>query len=216
MVDVTVAYDPDLVRALGVFREEASRFAADPIWSPLLDGVPEVLGVQQLAERGVAIRTLLRTHAGKQWEVARGFRYRILERLSRERIAIAAMPNVSALGKTTLAMAAGETTGDPGQRPMTLQLHNTLTRRVEPFAPLAPPDVSLYTCGPTVYGYAHIGNFRTFLFEDLLRRWLEASGYRVFHVMNLTDVDDKIDQGCRPGRDVASSALHGGLHHGVP
>jgi cysteinyl-tRNA synthetase len=74
---------------------------------------------------------------------------------------------------------------------MSLQLHNTLTRRVEPFVPLAPPRVSLYTCGPTIYNYAHIGNFRTFLFEDLLRRWLEASGYDVFHIMNLTDVDDR-------------------------
>jgi cysteinyl-tRNA synthetase len=74
---------------------------------------------------------------------------------------------------------------------MTLRLHNTLTRRVEPFVPLDAPRVSLYTCGPTVYNYAHIGNFRTFLFEDLLRRWLEASGYNVFHVMNLTDVDDR-------------------------
>ncbi len=74
---------------------------------------------------------------------------------------------------------------------MTLRLHNTLTRRVEPFIPLEPGKVSLYTCGPTVYNYAHIGNFRTFLFEDLLRRWLEASGYDVFHIMNLTDVDDR-------------------------
>ena len=74
---------------------------------------------------------------------------------------------------------------------MTLRLYNTLTRRVEPFQPLQPGRVSLYTCGPTVYNYAHIGNFRTFLFEDLLRRWLEASGYDVFHIMNLTDVDDR-------------------------
>ena len=74
---------------------------------------------------------------------------------------------------------------------MSLRLHNTLTRRTEPFAPLQPGKVSLYTCGPTIYGYAHIGNFRTFLFEDLLRRWLEASGYEVFHIMNLTDVDDR-------------------------
>jgi len=58
---------------------------------------------------------------------------------------------------------------------MRLRLHNTLTRRVEPFVPLQPGRVSLYTCGPTIYSYAHIGNFRTFLFEDLLRRWLEAS-----------------------------------------
>ena len=74
---------------------------------------------------------------------------------------------------------------------MTLALYNTLTRRVEPFAPLAPPRVTLYTCGPTVWNFAHIGNFRTFLFEDLLRRYLEFSAYDVFHIMNLTDVDDR-------------------------
>jgi cysteinyl-tRNA synthetase len=74
---------------------------------------------------------------------------------------------------------------------VTLALYNTLTRRVEPLQPLAPPRVTLYTCGPTVWNYAHIGNFRTFLFEDLLRRWLERSGYDVFHIMNLTDVDDR-------------------------
>jgi len=75
---------------------------------------------------------------------------------------------------------------------MTLRLYNTLNRRVEPFEPLAPPRVTMYTCGPTVWNYAHIGNFRTFLFEDLLRRWLEARGFSVFHIMNLTDVDDRI------------------------
>jgi cysteinyl-tRNA synthetase len=74
---------------------------------------------------------------------------------------------------------------------MTLRLYNTLTRRVEAFEPLAPPRVTLYTCGPTVYNYAHIGNFRTFLFEDLLRRYLEARGFEVLHIMNLTDVDDR-------------------------
>jgi cysteinyl-tRNA synthetase len=75
---------------------------------------------------------------------------------------------------------------------VTLRLYNTLSRQIEPFEPLQRGRVSMYTCGPTVYNYAHIGNFRTFLFEDLLRRWLEASGYDVFQVMNLTDVDDKI------------------------
>src|SRR6266700_2039453 len=75
--------------------------------------------------------------------------------------------------------------------PMTLALYNTLSRRVEPITPLAPPRVTLYTCGPTVWNYAHIGNFRTFLFEDLLRRYLAYSGYDVFHIMNLTDVDDR-------------------------
>jgi cysteinyl-tRNA synthetase len=74
---------------------------------------------------------------------------------------------------------------------MTVRLYNTLSRQIEVFEPLQPGKVSLYTCGPTVYNYAHIGNFRTFLFEDLLRRWLEASGYDVFHIMNLTDVDDR-------------------------
>ena len=74
---------------------------------------------------------------------------------------------------------------------MAVRLYNTLTRQVEPFEPLQPGRVSLYTCGPTVYNYAHIGNFRTFLFEDLLRRWLEARGYDVFQIMNLTDVDDR-------------------------
>jgi cysteinyl-tRNA synthetase len=78
---------------------------------------------------------------------------------------------------------------------MALRLYNTLSHRVEEFAPLRAGRVSMYTCGPTVYNYAHIGNFRTFLFEDLLRRWLEASGFEVFHVMNLTDVDDKTIRG---------------------
>ena len=75
---------------------------------------------------------------------------------------------------------------------MGLSLYNTLTRRIEPFQPLEPPRVTLYSCGPTVWNYAHIGNFRNFLFVDLLRRWLDASGYQVYHIMNLTDVDDRI------------------------
>ncbi len=75
---------------------------------------------------------------------------------------------------------------------MPLQLFNTLSRSVDRFEPIHPGRVSMYTCGPTVWNYAHIGNFRTFLFEDLLRRWLEASGYEVLHIMNLTDVDDRI------------------------
>lgn len=78
-----------------------------------------------------------------------------------------------------------------------VSLFNTLTRRVEPLQPLAPPRVTLYTCGPTVWNFAHIGNFRTFLFEDLLRRWLEHLGYNVFHVMNLTDVDDRTIKAAR-------------------
>lgn len=69
-----------------------------------------------------------------------------------------------------------------------LTLHNTLTRRKEEFLPFKGKTVRLYTCGPTVYDYAHIGNLRTYLFEDFLRRTLEYSGYRVKHVMNITDV----------------------------
>ncbi|MDP2498518.1 MAG: cysteine--tRNA ligase [Candidatus Palauibacterales bacterium] len=74
---------------------------------------------------------------------------------------------------------------------MALRLHNTLTRSLEPFEPLEEGHVRYYTCGPTVYDRAHIGNFRTFVWEDLLRRYLEWKGYRVTQVMNLTDVDDK-------------------------
>ena len=72
-----------------------------------------------------------------------------------------------------------------------LYLYNYLTRKKEPFKPLKRGQVGLYTCGPTVYNFAHIGNLRTYVFEDVLRRTLEYSGYRVRHVMNLTDVDDK-------------------------
>lgn len=69
-----------------------------------------------------------------------------------------------------------------------LKLYNSLTRKKEIFEPLNPPNVNLYTCGPTVYDYQHIGNWRTFLFEDTLRRVLELNGYKVNHVMNATDV----------------------------
>lgn len=74
---------------------------------------------------------------------------------------------------------------------MSLRFFNTLSRTVEAFAPIEPGHVRMYTCGPTVYNRAHIGNFRAYVFEDLLRRHLKWSGYRVTHVMNLTDVDDK-------------------------
>ncbi len=72
-----------------------------------------------------------------------------------------------------------------------IQFHNTLAGKLEEFKPLREGEVKIYTCGPTVYDFAHIGNFRAFLFEDLLRRFLEFKGYKVTHVMNLTDVDDK-------------------------
>ncbi len=90
---------------------------------------------------------------------------------------------------------------------MPLHLYNTLTRRVEEFSPLHPPQVGLYTCGPTVYNFAHIGNLRTYVFEDILKRTLLASGYQVNHVMNITDVghltsdadegEDKLEKGSR-------------------
>jgi cysteinyl-tRNA synthetase len=75
-----------------------------------------------------------------------------------------------------------------------IRLHNTLTNELEPFAPLHKGEVRMYTCGPTVYDFAHIGNFRTFVFQDVLRRFLHSRGYRVQQVMNLTDVDDRIIQ----------------------
>ncbi len=78
---------------------------------------------------------------------------------------------------------------------MTLRLTNTLTGRLEEFEPLEPGHVRMYSCGPTVYAPAHVGNFRSFLFADLLRRYLAWSGYRVTWVMNITDVDDKIIRG---------------------
>src|SRR5437763_7050317 len=72
------------------------------------------------------------------------------------------------------------------------RLYNTLSRRVESFAPGEGDAVRIYSCGPTVYNPAHLGNFRTFLFVDLLRRALKLRGWKVHQVMNLTDVDDKI------------------------
>lgn len=75
---------------------------------------------------------------------------------------------------------------------MSLRLYNTLTQQVEPFSPADSKTVKMYTCGPTVYNYVHVGNLRTFTFQDVLRRWLRARGYQLNHVMNITDVDDKI------------------------
>ncbi len=88
-----------------------------------------------------------------------------------------------------------------------LRLFNTLTRSKEEFKPIQPPQVGLYTCGPTVYGYQHLGNYRTYIFEDILKRTLILLGYRVRHVMNITDVghltsqadegEDKIEKSAR-------------------
>lgn len=80
---------------------------------------------------------------------------------------------------------------------MALCFHNTLTRTKEPFTPLVPGKVGLYTCGPTIYNFAHIGNLRAYMFEDLLSRYLSFRGYDVRHIMNLTDVEDKLIRTCR-------------------
>ena len=68
-----------------------------------------------------------------------------------------------------------------------LRLSNTLSGRIEPFQPLEPRQVKMYTCGPTVYDFVHIGNLRTFVFQDILKRYLRHKGFGVFHVMNITD-----------------------------
>jgi cysteinyl-tRNA synthetase len=73
-----------------------------------------------------------------------------------------------------------------------IRFHNTLSGKTEPFVPQKPSEVRMYTCGPTVYDYAHIGNYRTFVFQDILRRFLKLRGFKLNHVMNLTDVDDRI------------------------
>src|SRR5882724_8389037 len=73
-----------------------------------------------------------------------------------------------------------------------LRLHNTLSGKTEAFVPLRAGEVKMYTCGPTTYDYAHIGNFRTFVFQDILRRYLKRRGLKLTHAMNLTDVDDRI------------------------
>src|SRR6476646_2607555 len=90
---------------------------------------------------------------------------------------------------------------------MALKLFNTLSRSVEEFHPLDPggKKVGMYCCGPTVHNFAHIGNFRTFVFTDLMRRYLEFKGFAVTHAMNITDVEDKIIAAVRnTGRDLKS------------
>src|ERR1700746_857357 len=75
---------------------------------------------------------------------------------------------------------------------MALRLYNTMSGKVEEFQPMRNHEVRMYACGPTVYDYGHIGNFRTFVAVDVLRRFLKQSGYKLKHVMNITDVEDKI------------------------
>ena len=74
---------------------------------------------------------------------------------------------------------------------MALSFYNSLSKKKEKFIPINKDSVRIYTCGPTVYDVAHIGNFRTFIFEDLLKRFLLYKDYSVTHIMNITDVDDK-------------------------
>jgi len=78
-----------------------------------------------------------------------------------------------------------------------LKLYNSLGRKLQKFEPIKEGEVKMYCCGPTVWNYAHIGNFRTFVFEDLLRRYLKFKGFRVYQVMNITDVEDKIIKGIK-------------------
>ncbi len=95
----------------------------------------------------------------------------------------------------------------------TLSLFNTLTRRIDPVVPVVDGRISLYTCGPTVYNYAHIGNLRTFLFQDLLKRAFQAGGHEVRHCMNITDVEDKIirdSQSALPA-DASNEVRHGAM-----
>jgi cysteinyl-tRNA synthetase len=78
-----------------------------------------------------------------------------------------------------------------------LKFYNSLGRKLQPFRPIKEGEVRMYTCGPTVWHFVHVGNFRTFIFEDILRRYLKFKGYKVNHVMNITDVEDNIIKGIK-------------------
>src|SRR5437667_7465179 len=97
---------------------------------------------------------------------------------------------------------------------MTLRLRNTLTRQLEPIYPLEPGRVGIYTCGPTVYRFAHVGNLRSFLLADLIRRVLIYHGLRVRHVKNVTDVGHLRDE--RPGQVVDPMLVQAGLEGRTP
>src|SRR5690349_13860798 len=83
---------------------------------------------------------------------------------------------------------------------MALRFLNTYSREIEELQPRAANKIDIYTCGPTVYSRAHIGNFRAYIFEDLLQRHLEARGFKVHRVVNITDVDDKTIRGAREAK----------------
>ncbi|MCW8813882.1 MAG: cysteine--tRNA ligase [Ignavibacteriaceae bacterium] len=89
-----------------------------------------------------------------------------------------------------------------------LKLYNTLTKNLKEFVPLNPPNVGMYICGPTVYDYFHIGNARTFIMADIIRRYLEFKGFNVKYVMNLTDIDDKIIKKSNEEKIPASEVAH--------
>jgi cysteinyl-tRNA synthetase len=94
-----------------------------------------------------------------------------------------------------------------------ISLFNTLTRSVDPVVPIVPGEISLYTCGPTVYNFAHIGNLKTYLFQDLLKRTFLAAGYQVRHCMNITDVEDKIirDSQAEVAADASNAERHAAM-----
>jgi len=94
-----------------------------------------------------------------------------------------------------------------------IRLFNTLSRRVDPVVPVTPGVITFYTCGPTVYNFAHIGNLRTFLFQDLLKRTFGAAGYEVRHCMNITDVEDKIIRDSQAGlaADASNAERHAAM-----
>ena len=92
---------------------------------------------------------------------------------------------------------------------MEISFYNTLTNRLEPFEPIEPPVVRVYTCGPTVYDFAQIGNYRAFLFADLLNRFLTAAGFDVRHAMNITDVGHMTDDTTADGSGEDKMAVAG-------
>src|SRR5580700_11703279 len=101
------------------------------------------------------------------------------------------LPTEQSTGRTEAGMSAPAAVSAHPALP-TMHLYNTLSGRIEALAPVDEKSLRMYACGPTVYDYGHIGNFRTFLQVDVLRRFLRLAGTPVRHVMNITDVDDKI------------------------
>lgn len=95
---------------------------------------------------------------------------------------------------------------------MQIQLFNTLTRSIEPLKPLKDKEISLYTCGPTVYHFAHLGNLRTYIFEDILRRTLTLGGFKVTHAMNITDVGHLVGDGDDGEDKMEVGAKREGIH----